>query len=225
MIIDTHVHENKYSSDSFIDLKKAIDMAKLIGLDGMCITNHDNNHLRKDLGDYVKINGILVIVGAEVLTHQGDILVFGLKDIPKEKIHAEELLKLVRKHKGVAIAAHPFRNNNRGLENHLHEVADLLHGVESFNGSTYSYHNLYAYATATQLGLPSFGASDAHVLDRIGKYATKFYDGIRDDKDFIEAVKAKTFHPVMRKDGNFVDFDYSYEEVLPKEKIASFKQK
>lgn len=225
MIIDTHIHENKYSSDSFIDFKKAIDMAKLIGLDGICITNHDNNDLRMDLGDYVKINGVLVIVGAEVLTHQGDILVFGLKDIPKEKMHAEELLRLVKKHKGVAIAAHPFRNNNRGLENHLHEVADLLDSVESFNGSTYSYHNLYAYATATQLGLPSLGASDAHVMDRIGKYATKFYDTIRDDIDFIEAIKSKNFHPVMRIDGIFKDFDYTYEELLPREKITNLKQK
>lgn len=225
MIIDTHIHENKYSSDSFIDFKKAIDMAKLIGLDGICITNHDNNDLRMDLGDYVKINGVLVIVGAEVLTHQGDILVFGLKDIPKEKMHAEELLRLVKKHKGVAITAHPFRNNNRGLENHLHEVADLLDGVESFNGSTYSYHNLYAYATATQLGLPSLGASDAHVMDRIGKYATKFYDTIRDDIDFIEAIKSKNFHPVMRIDGIFKDFDYTYEELLPREKITNLKQK
>ena len=225
MIIDTHIHENKYSSDSFIDFKKAIDMAKLIGLDGICITNHDNNDLRMELGDYVKINGVLVIVGAEVLTHQGDILVFGLKDIPNEKMHAEELLRLVKKHKGVAIAAHPFRNNNRGLENHLHEVANLLDGVESFNGSTYSYHNLYAYATATQLGLPSLGASDAHVMDRIGKYATKFYDTIRDSKDFVEAIKSRNFHPVMRRDGTFTDFDYSYEELLPREKITNLKRK
>lgn len=225
MIIDTHVHESKYSSDSFIDFKKSIDMAKLIGLDGICITNHDNNNLRNDIGNYAKINGVLVIVGAEVLTYQGDILVFGLKDIPKEMVHTEELLRLVKKHNGVAIAAHPFRNNNRGLENHLHEVGHLLSGVESFNGSTYTYHNLYAYATATELGLPSLGASDAHVIDRIGMYATKFYGSIRDDKDFIEAVKSKNFHPVMRRNGNFINFDYCYEELLPLQEISSVKQK
>ncbi|NMB27658.1 MAG: PHP domain-containing protein [Tissierellia bacterium] len=225
MLIDTHIHENKYSPDSFIELKRAIDMAKLIGLDGICITNHDNNHLRNDIGDYVKINGVLVIVGAEVLTYQGDILVFGLKDIPKEMIHAEELLRLVKKHNGVAIAAHPFRNNNRGLENHLREVNHLLSGVESFNGSTYSYHNLQAYATATELQLPSLGASDAHVIDRIGMYATRFYDSIRDDKDFIEAIKSKNFHPVMRKDGEFKNLDYCYEELLPFKQENNAKQK
>ncbi|MCF6460716.1 PHP-associated domain-containing protein [Clostridium sp. Cult3] len=223
MIIDTHIHENKYSPDSFIDLEKAIDMAKITELDAICITNHDNNYLRKDIGDSAKINGVLVIVGTEVLTYQGDILVFGLKDIPKEMLHAEELLDLVRKHNGVAIAAHPFRNNNRGLENHLHEVGHLLSGVESFNGSTYTYHNLYAYATATELGLPSLGASDAHVIDRIGMYATKFYNTIRDHKDFIEAIKSKDFHPVMRKDGRYVDFDYCYETILPTKEAVDAK--
>ena len=73
--------------------------------------------------------------------------------------------------------------------------------------------------------MPSLGASDAHVIDRIGKYATKFYDTIRDDKDFIEAVKSKNFHPVMRRYGTFTDFDYSYEELLPKERIPNLKSK
>ena len=64
------------------------------------------------------------------------------------------------------------------MENHLREVNPPIIRVESFNGSTYSYHNLQAYATATELQLPSLGASDAHVIDRIGMYAARFYDSI-----------------------------------------------
>lgn len=218
MIIDTHIHGTKYSIDNSLELIQIVNMAKLNGLDAICITNHESNELRKDIGDYAKINGVLVIVGAEILTYEGDILVFGLKDLPKEMVHAEELLRLVKKHNGAAVAAHPFRHNNRGLKKHLHEVGDLLTGVEAFNGSTYHHDNLYAYATATELGLPSLGASDAHVLEKIGTYATKFYDSIRDDKDLIEAIKSKNFHPVMRKDGEFKNFDYCYEEILPREK-------
>ncbi len=67
-------------------------MAKLIGLDGICITNHDNNDLRMELGDYVKINGVLVIVGAEVLTHQGDYISFWPKDIPNERCMLKNFL-------------------------------------------------------------------------------------------------------------------------------------
>lgn len=212
MIIDTHVHENKYSFDSFIDFKESIELAKLIGLDGMCITNHDNNYLRNEIGDSAKINGVLVIVGAEILTHEGDILVFGVKDIPEHKMYAEELLSLVKKHNGAAIAAHPFRNNNRGIGNNMRRLSPLLSGVESFNGSTYSYHNLQSYALSTELNIPSVGASDAHVMEKLGTYATKFYSNIRDHKDFIEALKSGDFHPVMRKNGDFKNIDYYYED-------------
>lgn len=212
MIIDTHVHENKYSFDSFIDFKESIELAKLISLDGMCITNHDNNNLRNDIGDSANINGVLVIVGAEVLTHEGDILVFGVKDIPQHKMSAEELLTIVKKHNGAAIAAHPFRNNNRGIGDNMRKVSHLLSGVESFNGSTLSYHNLQSYALSTELNLPSLGASDAHIMEKLGTYATKFNNSIRDHKDFIEALKTGDFHPVMRKDNAFKNIDYFYED-------------
>lgn len=218
MIIDTHVHEDKYSFDSFMDFKEAIELAKLRGLDSICITNHDNNLLRNEIGDSATINGILVIVGAEVLTHEGDILVFGLKDIPKEKISAEELLYLVKKHNGAAIAAHPFRNNNRGMGENMRKVSHLLDAVESFNGSTYSYHNLQSFALASELNIPSTGASDAHKLDKLGVYATKFYDTIRDHRDFIEALKTGNFHPVMRKDGKYKNIDYYFEDHIVSER-------
>lgn len=217
MIIDTHIHENKYSFDSFLDFKESIELGKLMGLDAMCITNHDNNHLRNEIGDSAKINDVLVIVGAEILTFEGDILVFGLKDIPKETISAEELLTLVKKHKGAAIAAHPFRNNNRGMGENIRKLKHLLTGVESFNGSTYSYHNLQAYALATELNIPSLGASDAHKLPKLGSYATKFYDTIRDHKDFIEALKVGNYHPVMRKNGKYENINYYYEDHIVSE--------
>lgn len=216
MIIDTHVHENKYSDDSFIEFNEALETAKSIGLDGICITNHDNNLMKNLIGDSATINGVLVIVGAEVLTFEGDILTFGLKDIPKKMVSAEELLTLVRKNNGVAICAHPFRDNNRGIGNNMRKLAHLLSGVESFNGSTLPYHNLQSYALASELGLPSLGASDAHVLKKLGTYATKFYDNIRDHKDFIEAIKSRNFHPVMRRNEDFENLNYFYEDYILK---------
>ena len=214
MIIDTHVHEDKYSFDSFLNFKESVGLAKLIGLDGMCITNHENNYLRNEIGDSAKINGVLVIVGAEILTHEGDILVFGLKDIPKVKIHAEELLNLVKKHNGVAVAAHPFRTNNRGMGEDMRKVSHLLTGIESLNGSTNPEHNLQSYALAAELNIPSLGASDAHKLEKLGTYATKFYSTIRDHKDFIEALKYGNFHPVVRKNGKYENLDYFYEDYI-----------
>lgn len=207
MIIDTHLHESKYSPDSYLSLTEAVETAKSLGLDGICVTDHDNNFLKNDIGTSKKINDILVIVGAEILTFEGDILVFGLDEIPEEMIHAEELLEMVKKSHGAAISAHPFRNNDRGLKEYIRNVKDNLHGVEAFNGSTLPHHNLYAYALATELGIPCLGAGDAHEYQQVGKYATYFKHTVRDEKDFIEAIKTKDFCPVIRKNGDYEKID------------------
>lgn len=197
MLIDMHVHESKYSKDSFISMEEAVERAKKIGLNGICITDHESSDIFDEAHEYSKKTGFLVLVGAEILTFEGDLLVFGLKDIPKHKIHAGELLNLVAKDNGIAISAHPFRNNNRGLGNHINEVSKILSGVEAFNGSTELHQNIYAYNLASKLNLPSTGSSDAHVIDRIGKYATVFQGSVRDERDLIEAVKSGKIYPAM----------------------------
>lgn len=198
MLIDTHLHENIFSSDSRLDFRDAIKMAKQRGLDAICITNHDNNRFRELIGDSAMIDGILVLVGSEVYTREGDILTFGLPDIPELKeprIPAKELLEQVKAAGGVAIAAHPYRHNMRGLGDHILRLKDLLHGVESFNGSTFPEDNQRALRTAIRAGLPSSGAGDAHVAKQVGVFATRFNANIRDLKDFIEAVKSADFSP------------------------------
>ncbi|MGO1652740.1 PHP-associated domain-containing protein [Senegalia sp. (in: firmicutes)] len=216
MIIDTHLHEDRYSFDSKLPFDKAIEKAKNMGLDGICVTNHDNNHLKNDIGTSKKINDILVIVGAEILTFEGDILVFGLDDIPKDMIHAEELLEIVKNNNGVAISAHPFRNNNRGLGEYIRKVKDNLHGIEAFNASTLPHHNQYAYDIAKELGIPCLGAGDAHVSKQVGKYATHFSNTIRDEKDFIEAIKSKDFYPVIKENGYFKEMKPNYPSLIIK---------
>lgn len=203
MIIDIHIHEKKYSEDSHFSLEEAVNTAQSVGLDGICITDHDNNYIMEEALEYSKKNDFLIIVGAEIFTFEGDVLVFGVKDLPKERIHVEELLDIVKKNNGASIAAHPFRTNNRGLKDYIRAVKDSISGIEVFNGSTTSHHNLYAYALATELNLPLFGASDAHVTKNIGKYATVFQDGIRDERDFIDCIHSKNLCPAIYKNGRF----------------------
>lgn len=213
MIIDTHIHESKYSLDSEISLKDIVKRAKEIGLDAVCITDHESNEIMDEAHEYSKSTGFLILVGAEILTYEGDILVFGLKKLPKKMLHARELLELVHKDKGVAISAHPYRNNNRGMGNYIREAKALgLNGVEAFNGSTEPHENLLAYSIATELNIPSIGSSDAHVIENIGKYATVFPNGIRDERDLIDAIKSGNVCPAMFKNGQYKYIDM-YKEV------------
>ena len=218
MLIDMHVHECKYSLDSKFTLKEAVEQAKKVGLNGICITDHESSDIFDEAHEYSKKSNFLILVGAEILTYEGDLLVFGLNNLPKYKMHAGELLSLVTKHKGIAISAHPFRNNNRGLGNHIREVESLLSGVEAFNGSTEPHQNLKAHSLATELKLPSVGSSDAHVLDKIGKYATLFEHSVRDERDLIEAVLQGNVYPAILKNETYHPIDiyrgvYSYDKL------------
>lgn len=206
MIIDMHVHESRYSSDSFLTLNDATKRARSMGIDGICITDHDSNNLKNEIGNSAIINGVLVIVGAEILTFEGDIVVFGLEDLPKEKVSAEDLLSLVKKENAVAIAAHPFRNKKRSLGNNLTKFSNLLSAAEGFNGGTHKWKNIEAFNLANKLNIPCVGSSDAHKVDQLGSYVTKFHDRIRDHKDIIEAIKSGNYKP-LKWNANSKSFD------------------
>ncbi len=58
----------------------------------------------------------------------------------------------VNKAGGFCVSCHPFRNNNRGLEENL-RVVKGLHGVEVLNGSTALEANRRALSYCRELGL------------------------------------------------------------------------
>ena len=134
VLIDIHIHESKYSDDSKMTLKEAVIAAKAKGLDGICITNHGNNDIMQEAHDFAKENDFIIIVGAEIYTHEGDILVFTTEKmrIPDKTIHAEELFDIVEKQNGVTISAHPFRHNNRGLGEYIRNVPEQAFSYRSF---------------------------------------------------------------------------------------------
>ncbi|TCO76861.1 PHP domain-containing protein [Marinisporobacter balticus] len=195
MIIDLHFHTRQYSSCSHIDMEEGIKYAKDIGLDGICITDHDSNEAHRFAKEFEKKYGIIVIVGMEILTYEGDILCFGMNKVPENKMHAQQLIDLVNLKGGVTISAHPFRNNGRGLGDHISNLKNLS-AIESFNGNTSYENNLKADTLANKRNIPCVGASDAHQLNNIGMYATKFFECIQNEKDLIDAMKSRRMMPV-----------------------------
>ncbi len=208
MIIDPHIHEKTYSSDSTLSLTEIISRARSIGLDGVCITDHDSNEITDTANQLSKETGFLIIVGVEILTYEGDLTVFGLNKIPSEMMHAQEVIEMAIRAGGIAISAHPFRQNNRGMGSFVKEVYGLA-GLEAFNGSTTPYNNLYAYGLAKELNITALGASDAHNIKAIGKYATAFQGTVRDIVDFIEAVKSGKALPAVLTDSGYETIDLS----------------
>ena len=212
MIIDTHMHCLEGSDDSHVSILEIVNKAKEKGLDGICITDHDSIRAKDIAYKVAKETGFNIFVGCEILTFEGDMVVFGLDEIPKEKMHAQDFLDLVQKKNGISISAHPFRENNRGIGNSIKDLKGLS-GIEGFNGNTKAYNNLRACAIAMELNIPIFGASDCHHAHEVGKYATVFPDGIKNEKDLIEAIKSGNVYPVAYKNGSYeklIDFENNF---------------
>ena len=151
MLVDMHLHECTYSTDSFLHLEEIVSIARQKGLDAICITDHDSMGLRERAEAYSREIGYPIFVGVEFFSLWGDITAWGIDGIPDQRVSAQDLIDLVREKDGFCVSCHPFRSNNRGLREHLRDVHGL-DGVEVLNGSTPLEENRTALASAASWG-------------------------------------------------------------------------
>ena len=196
MLVDMHLHECTYSSDSKISLEEIVTTARGRGLDAVCITDHDSMGLREYAAEYSDRTGFPIFVGIEFFSLQGDITAWGIEDYPGCRVDAQDFIDHVNKSGGFCVSCHPFRNNNRGLEENLRAVTGL-HGVEVLNGSTTLEANRTALSYCRELGLKAIGASDAHTTGQIGKYVTWLPEKVDRLNDFVEQLKTRQVRPAL----------------------------
>lgn len=209
MFIDTHMHEMTFSKDSFLRLDEMVRIGKEKGLGAICITDHDSMGLREYAKEYTERTGFPVFVGIEFFSLQGDIVALGIQDYPKERVSAQEFIDLVKEQGGVCFAAHPFRNNNRGLEEKL-RVVKGLDGLEVLNGSTSPEACRKAARYARELNLFTLGSSDCHVPEKVGVCATYFPEEVRTMEEFLAVFKKGEMKPAYFSDGIYHIWDESF---------------
>jgi predicted metal-dependent phosphoesterase TrpH len=205
-IIDLHVHTSTGSPCSSAPVDDLIEEAKRIGLDGICLTDHNHVWRPGALEDLRKKHGFLILGGNEITTNQGDILVFGLAKDIKGIITLEELREEVLEAGGYMIVAHPFRGfllfdmgelgltPEKAMERELFTHVDA---VEVLNSKVTESENDFAARVAQGLGAPGTGGSDAHEVREVGTYTTRFPVMIENEKDLVEALKQGNFEPMV----------------------------
>lgn len=190
MLVDMHLHEKTFSKDSFLSLDEILTIARARGLDGICITDHDSMGLRAEAEARSEREDLPIFVGVESFTLWGDITAWGIDDCPKTRIDAQAFIDQVNEAGGFCVSCHPFRSNMRGLEEHLRDVRGL-HGVEVHNGSAGEEADAKALAFCRELGLKPIGASDAHVPEKVGVFATWLPEDVRDLASFIRVLRTR----------------------------------
>jgi len=205
MVIDLHVHSAPASPCSSVTVEQLIEEARAIGLDGICLTDHNHRWDPREVEAWRQKYGFLILRGNEITTDQGDVLVLGLEEDIKGVIKIEDLREKVLKVQGFMIAAHPFRGfltfgiGYLGLTPKKAGKRPIFQGVDAvevMNSRVSENENNFAAQVAEILGLPVIGGSDAHKPGEVGRYATRFADPVRNERDLIEALKKSRFSPV-----------------------------
>ena len=204
-IIDLHVHTAPASPCSAIRADDLIAEAKQIGLDGLVLTDHNHVWPPDRIEDLRQKHGFLVLGGNEVITDQGDVLVYGLDRNISGVIPLADLQREVQQAGGYMAMAHPFRGflifDARQLGLTVEKAAarkmfQWVNAMEVLNGKVTAQENEFARSVAEHLGLPGVAGSDAHEAGSVGCYATEFADTITTEADLVAALHAGRFRPV-----------------------------
>ena len=218
MLIDLHTHSYPKSDDSFAGIDDLIERAKALGLDGICLTEHDFFWSTDEVRELSRRHEFLVLPGCEINTDTGHAIVFGL-DQYVFGLHKPDFLRNeVRRRDGVMIAAHPYRRRfledpgwkpevrremlERAGADEFFEFCDAIEGI---NGRGTPVQNRFAQDRGDRLGTRMTGGSDAHRVEQLGTAATRFEERITGLGARIRELRAGRFRAERLCDPEGVD--------------------
>ena len=202
MRIDMHVHTNRYSACSIIEPHELIEQARRIGLDGLCLTEHDTLWPPDEIEDLGRDSDVRIFRASEITTDHGHILIFGCTENLGDVSTLDGLRSEVMRAGGLTFAAHPFRGSLRyGLGELQMSVENackrpVFHGVDGIeiaNGMAWDSENNMARRVAERLGLIGIAGSDAHWIDELGHHVTIFERDIETEQQMVGELQAGRF--------------------------------
>ena len=199
LFIDLHTHTSYGSVCGYMTPNELIQQARLVGLDGVCITEHNQLWDPRAIKKLREEHDFLVIGGVEVDTDCGDILVFGLHQSVSNVYAAEELRGMVDEEGVVMIAAHPLKDlamagdtPGHGLtiaDVARHPVFSFVDAIELYNGATRIEEIEFLIKVSKRLNMKATGGSDAHAIFGLGSCFTVFENTVQDEGDLIAEIK------------------------------------
>ena len=210
-LADLHIH-TIYSYDGTASVPAVLIRAKLIGLDVIAITDHDEIAGSLKALELASKYGLEIIPGIEITTAEGDLLALNITQKVDRNLSLVETVLRVGEAGGFCIAPHPMTNGFgmkslgaypilKALRNP--DVARVLIAIETYNATAIDrMSNHYAHILADRLNITQTASSDAHVVEAVGLGATEF-DG-HTARDLIDALHKGNVNIRKQKEWNSV---------------------
>jgi len=199
LLIDLHVHTKPKSPCSNITPRQAAEEARRIGLDGICLMEHDLLWTDEEITALRAELDFLVLKGYEISSLDGHFLAYGYQETVETFLEIREIRELLPPNKGFLAIAHPFREflvagiEEFGLKVEAEarkEVFQLVDGIEILNGRVSKKANRFTKKVNALLNLREIGGSDAHEVYEVGKIVTEFKaNSIRNEADLVRELK------------------------------------
>ncbi|MBI4595372.1 MAG: hypothetical protein HY730_03230 [Candidatus Tectomicrobia bacterium] len=206
MLLDLHVHTNRYSWCSAIDPVLGVQKAREIGLDGLVIVEHDivwKEEELEDLKRQLNLDGFVILRAQEINCNteqgfkHGHLLTYSYFERYNYLLPTRGIIDQVHRAGGVAVAAHPYRPRH-GFGNDVYDLQ--LDGIEVLHPKHTTADREMAEHARKSLNIASIGGSDAHAHEEIGACLTYFQDWISNEEDLAQAIRSMRCKPITREE-------------------------
>lgn len=182
-------------------------ICKQRGIDRIAITDHNKIEGAIKAGE---IDPERVILGEEIMTSQGELLAYYLKEWIPPHLTPEETIDKLRDQGAVISVAHPYDSIRAGSwsEGDLNRILPLVDAIEVFNARTLSsVPNKKAEGSAKSHNLLRTAGSDAHAYFEVGRTFLQLPD-FKDAASFRLALASAKI--IKRRSSPFVHFFSRY---------------
>ena len=172
MLIELHCHTDA-SRDSLMKPDAMVRLCRRRGIGKLAITDH--NTIAGALAMQA-LAPTLVIVGEEIMTTQGELLAYFVREEVPRGLAPVEAVTRLRAQGAVIGVAHPFDRLRNGSwqEPDLAAIVSLVDAIEVFNSRClYAADNDRALVFARQYGKLGLVGSDAHSSMELGQAAIR----------------------------------------------------
>ncbi len=168
LTVELHCH-TYWSRDSLMLPARLLEICRRRGIDRLAITDH--NTIDGAL-EAAALDPVRVIVGEEIMTTQGEILAYYLREAVPPGLTPKATITRLRNQGALISVSHPFDSLRGGSwdEPDLRSILPQVDALEVFNARTWSgAPNSRAASLCAAAGLLRTAGSDAHAYCEVGR--------------------------------------------------------